>query len=503
MRKKLLFAFALLGAFFIGCSDSDPADNPLSGSTETPTDTSATSAAVDTARWTVVIYGNGNGNMDSIVEDVYEQMQPMMESKDVRVYFHYKYGTDSTVVGMDDDDIIKEPFTGRYAEPGQLVSFEMTKDLDLKTIKKNARMAGDSLMLHDPGMLASVLDYAADSLPAKNYVLVFWGHGQGFDFDVDYPGNLRSKPAAIAKSQNMVNAQQTSAAIMYDEWTLDLETGMQDGLSIYQIKQEIESSKIKHFKGLYIHNCLMGNFETLSEIYPVAEYMIASEHQLASDGTLILNMVKELYKNNSFQAAVKASFEDSKAHWMKEYKLKGANGDLSFMKSSEISSFFPIFKKLAKRIKTLYKDPVQKTNIDYALRTSYFTDDFSGLVFFNDALYFAKDVAAATKDSSLDAIAKELEEAFDRLVIKKIDAHYNEEYNIPSFSLSVLLTPQFFYNMESALGYTNKETYEMTTFHKETGWGDMLSVITGVDSLFVFKNENNPDAENDPDAEEE
>ena len=175
MRKKLLFALALVCALFAGCADYDDSfDNPLNGSAEKET-------VIDTARFTVIIYGNAGGDMDSIIEGVYEQMPSLMKSKDVRVFFTYKYGADSSVVGIDEDgNFLKTPFNGKYAEPGQLVAFEMTKDLDLDAIKNNARMAGDSIMMHDPGRLTSVLDYVADSLPAKDYVLVFLGSWSGF-----------------------------------------------------------------------------------------------------------------------------------------------------------------------------------------------------------------------------------------------------------------------------------------------------------------------------------
>ena len=493
MKNKLLLALALLCAYFVGCGDYDESvDNPLYGSAEKE-------AVIDMARYTVIIYGISGGDMDSIIEGAYEQMKPLMKNKDVRVYVTYKYGTDSSAVGYDEDENpIKIPFTGKYAEPGQLVAFELTKDLDLNSIKNNARMAGESLMMSDPGMISSVLDHVADSLPAKDYVFVFWGHGEGFDFDVDFPKEWRAAPAAVAKLQNVSNIPQASAAILYDEWTLDLETAFQEGLNMYEFMQEVENSKIKHFKGLYFHNCHMGNFEALSEVYTVADYMIASEHKLASDGTLISNLVKELYKKDNFQDAVEASLDDSEKYWKKTYKEEEKNGDLSLLKSSEISSFFPIFKNIAKRLKTLYKVPEQKEIIDYAVVHSYFVGGeewyYSG-EFNSDAFFFVSFVAQQTGDDSLIAYAKELKQAFDRLVIKKIEAHYNEEYGINSFSQSILLTPNAFYNGETMWDYTRKDAYENTTFHKKTGWGDFLKVLTGIDEFFDDGDENNSEDE--------
>ena len=92
MRKKLLFALALVCAYFVGCADyDDSSDNHSVGPNEKE-------AVIDTARYTVIIYGNAGGDMDSIIEGVYEQMPSLMKSKDVRVFFTYKYGADSSVL---------------------------------------------------------------------------------------------------------------------------------------------------------------------------------------------------------------------------------------------------------------------------------------------------------------------------------------------------------------------------------------------------------------------
>lgn len=483
MKKKLLAAIALFCAYLVGCSDNDSSSNSTMASAET---------AIDTASYTVIIYGTSGGDKDSMVEDVYKQMQPMMESHDVRVLFFYKYGKDSSIVEIDEEDnLVMVPFTGKYAEPGQLVSFELTKDTDLKTIKENARMAGDSVMLHNPGVLSSVLDYVADSLPAKNYVFVLWGHGAGFDYNFDYPRELRLK-SSLAKSQGMLGASQTLAAVAYDEWTLDFETFLKDGLNLYDLKREIENSSIKHFKGIYFHNCFMGNFETLSEIYSYADYIIASEHVLESGGTLISNFVKELYnKKNNFQQAIEASFDESKEQWMKENEVEKNNGDISLLKASEVSSFFPIFEKIAKRLNVLYKDSDQKEKIDYATTSSYYVGDFEEGIYFIDALNYIKNLASVTKDSSLTAYATELKDAFEKLILKKMECHYNKEQDIGSFSLSVDLSFHDVYNNKSVWGYTNKEAYEYTTFHKKTEWGNWLDANTA----FEYRNQKNGEEE--------
>ena len=457
MGKKLLLALTLICAYFVGCSDGD------SSSASSPETSIEAEASLDTARYTVVIYGTAEGQMDSVMEDAYKKVQPLLKNGDVRILVSYKYG-----VEYDKDD--PKHFTGKFAKPGQLVTFELTKDLDLETIKETAKMAGDSVLMSDKGLLSSVLDYAADSLPAQNYILLFYGHGGGFDYDNDYPKDKRVK-LALEKSRDMVSA------ILYDEATTDYENGIQDGLSMYEIKREVENSAIKHLKAIFFHDCLMGNMEFLSEIYTLTDFIIASEHELAADEMLIVDFIKELTEEkNGFQKAVETFLDNTRPHWKIEYKEEGSrNGDLKLLKASEIESFFPIFKKIAKRLTTLSKDTAKVPYIQYATANTYVVDP--DLLFY-DALDFANKLAVVTEDSVFVASAKELENAFDKLILKKIETHYSEEQKLDSYSLSVSMLFSDLYNDEGVWEYTNKEAYEYTKFHKETGWGNWLNVNT-------------------------
>ena len=157
----------------------------------------------------------------------------------------------------------------------------------------------------------------------------------------------------------------------------------------------------------------MGNVESLSEVYSLADYLIASEHLLASDGMLIVDFVKELYKGDDFESSMKSYLDNTKDHWKIEYEEAGQNGDLKVMKSSEFEDLFPIFKKIADRLKALYKDADQRNNMIDALNSTYKIDDAQR--FFVDALDYVQKLAAKTKDDSLTAAAKELQKAFEKL----------------------------------------------------------------------------------------
>ena len=445
MKKKLLAAIALFCAYLVGCSDNDSSSNSAGGE--------------DLARYTVVVFGTAEGYSDSTIENVYEGVQSLMDEKDVRILFCYKYGKE---VSYEDDletgEKVEHSFVGKYAKPGQFVAFELTKNLDLNKIVENPVIVADSSQsLYEPGFLAKILNYASDSLPAQDYVLVFHGHGTGFYFDQDYPKDKR-KNVALAKTQIV-----TTAGLLPDEWN-------GNEMNMYEVRREIEKSSIKHFKAIYFHNCYMGNMEILSEIYSYADYIVASEHRLASNGTLIVDFVKELYKGGDFEESMKSYLDNTRDHWKLEYETVGKNGDLNVIKTSEFETLFPIFQKIAKRMKDLYKDSKQKIYLSSTMLVAYSIDGDC----LYDALDYVQKAAKITKDSILVAEADSLKNAFDKLFVKKIEVHYNEEQNIDSFSLSVAVADKNTLEGETDWGYKNKDAYEYTQFHKKTGWGEWL-----------------------------
>ena len=74
------------------------------------------------ARYTVLVYGNAGGTMDAIIEyGFWEKIQPLLKDhNNVRVVCFYKYGKKPT------DE--KNSYPGKYADPGDIVWFELTHD---------------------------------------------------------------------------------------------------------------------------------------------------------------------------------------------------------------------------------------------------------------------------------------------------------------------------------------------------------------------------------------
>ena len=97
------------------------------------------------AKHTVFVYGNAGGTMDTYIEyGFWERAKEFLtDHNNVRVICFYKYGKDQSEYG--------KPFSGKYAEPGDIVWFELNDQTDLNKIKE------DGFQAHGLGDLAKLL----------------------------------------------------------------------------------------------------------------------------------------------------------------------------------------------------------------------------------------------------------------------------------------------------------------------------------------------------------
>ena len=446
MLKKCHFVFfsAMLLSAFVACSDD--------GSSSSDGDSKGV------ARYTAIIYGQNGGDMDHSIEGTMHDLKQVLGDKeDVRILLVYKYG-------LDDKD-----FNGTLAYPGQLLFLEITKDTDLSKLKDKSDVVKASVRLYDPEFITSAIDYAHDSLPAQEYLFFLEAHGEGFAFDDDYP---KSKRPALEK--------QTVRAVMQDEWNTWFLS--YESMTMPEFAEGIKNSKVPHFKAILFHNCLMGNMESMEEVYPYADYVMAAEHSLLSTrGELMTEVVESLVedKEGEFEDVVKTRLEEREVviSWKAGYAEDAANGDFQLFRADMVPELEPIFKKLANRLIKLYGDEKMRKAIDKAADRTYKIRKDG---FLYDAGDYANKLAEETGDDTLKKIAKELNEKMDALTISRfLESHYAKDASLDRFTLSVVLVDKEEYNDEMfAMHATNRDSYELTAFHKNTGWGDWLNTNT-------------------------
>ena len=416
------------------------------------------------ARYTVFVYGNAGGQMDKAIElGFWDQIQPLLKDRgNVRVVCLYKYGKDTS---------------SKYADAGDVVWFELTDDFDLNTLREKGlqiRGYGDeaqSLKLYDPSMLRAFIEVSSLSCPAQEYIFAIWGHGTGFDPMYDVPG--RNEEAAATRG------------VIADEWN------NMEQLDMYQLSAALrESGLAGRLNTLFLHNCLMGNMETLTELRDLTDYICCSAHVLSSNGALLVEYIKGLMQDGNTEDAVARMLENAQPDWGNSYNVKRAedkgpmNGDFKLLRASAFNDILDASKRLASRLVELY--PLQTeainraTNRVYRFRRQFDDPNMNYVTPFFDLLDYAHKLAEETGDTEMVAISQAMDQAFSNAVIHRADISWNEQH-LDQYSLSVCLYHQLFYHFDfvgAGLPFASNigEGYEKSSFHQLTGWGYFLRI---------------------------
>ena len=402
---------------------------------------------VDTARLTIIFYGTTGKDADSVAEKAWETMQPYLNQKDVRVAVCYKYAKPKV-------------FAGKYGKPGEVVFFELTDTTDLTKISENHAKEWHDLALYEETTLSSVIDIVAENLPARDYAFLLYGHGGGFDKNVDYEKEWRKADSLKAG---------TNRAVLYDEWIVT--PAGKEAMDMYEFKRGIALSKVPHFKGIFFHNCLMGGVETLFDIASSCDYIVCSGHLLSMNQAPVRQFIKAVTEQPDMEKACLQMLDGLRPEWDDGYEPSQFNGDLKLINSAQLVECVMVpSMKLSERLIELY--PTMQAQIDTAMVHTY---QYMSAYNFYDLGDYANKVAEHTKDPQLISIAQELNEALDKVILGRCDLHFSPFGDLPKFSLSVVLCSQEDYQKKTAWDYTFKDAYEYTDWHIITGWGEWLN----------------------------
>ena len=419
------------------------------------------------AKITMFVYGNAGGQMDAIIEyGFWERIQKYLtDHNNLRVVCFYKYGKDE----VDEDG--NHSFSGQYADPGDIVWFELTDKTDLNKIKEEGMQAigmgeeAKKLKLCNPNTLRMFLEFSSLVCPADDYVFGVWGHGAGFDPMKDVPGKYQ-----IANTRG----------VMYDEWVND------EWMDMYEMGDAIKAAGFDRFMTLMFHNCFMGNIETLTQARGFADYIIASSHVLSSDGLLMTEFVRGLIETGDAEKAGDLMFERSTPDWQEGYLDEESgnypNGDYKMIRTDKFDAIINAAKDLAERTIALY--PTQQEAIDRATKQVYRYEAYRypwEYPLFDIAEY-AQLLAKETGDAKMKTISTAMDKAFKEAFVHYRDVNYSKDH-LDHYTLSVCLMNQKFYTIDyvglapelGALCNYNVG-YEQCDFHKLTGWGNWLNM---------------------------
>ncbi len=419
------------------------------------------------AKYTVFVYGNAGGEMDNVIEfGFWERVKQYLTDHDnVRVVCLYKYGKDEVKGDV-------HSFTGKYAEPGDIVWFELTDKTDLNKIREDGMQAigmgeeAKKLKICDPNTLRMFLEFSSLACPADDYVFAIWGHGSGFDPMSDVPGKYQ-----VLQSRG----------VMTDEWVND------EWMDMYEIYDALQAAGIERLNTLLFHNCFMGNIESLTQARTFADYILASGHMLSSDGILLTEFVRGLVETGNAESAGGLMFERSTPSWQNGYMEDAdpgefPNGDYKMIRTDKFDDIISAVKDLSDRIIALY--PTQKEAIDRASGKVYRYHKYSypHVYPFFDIADYAHKLAQETGDLQLASISNAIDDAFEEAFVHYRDVN-NSNQHLNHYTLSVCLLDKDFYNFDYKTANPGKnilsnfnEGYEKCDFHKLTGWGNWLKI---------------------------
>ena len=419
------------------------------------------------AKYTVFVYGNAGGEMDNVIEfGFWERVKQYLTDHDnVRVVCLYKYGKDEVKGDV-------HSFTGKYAEPGDIVWFELTDKTDLNKIREDGMQAigmgeeAKKLKICDPNTLRMFLEFSSLACPADDYVFAIWGHGSGFDPMSDVPGKYQ-----VLQSRG----------VMTDEWVND------EWMDMYEIYDALQAAGIERLNTLLFHNCFMGNIESLTQARTFADYILASGHMLSSDGILLTEFVRGLVETGNAESAGGLMFERSTPSWQNGYMEDAEpgefpNGDYKMIRTDKFDDIISAVKDLSDRIIALY--PTQKDAIDRASGKVYRYHKYSypHVYPFFDIADYAHKLAQETGDLQLASISNAIDDAFEEAFVHYRDVN-NSNQHLNHYTLSVCLLDKDFYNFDYKTANPGKnilsnfnEGYEKCDFHKLTGWGNWLKI---------------------------
>lgn len=416
------------------------------------------------AKYTVFVYGNAGGSMDIAIEEgFWEQTKEFLKDhKNVRVVTMYKYGKDLPDQGA--------PFSGKYAEPGDIVWFELTDTTDLNKIKEQGMqgigMGKDAIELKicTPRTLKMFMEYSSLVCPAEQYVFGVWGHGSGLKPTHDYP-------------EKYSLARNATRGVMADEWNADEE------LDMYELHDAIKAAGFNRLNTIFFHNCMMGNLETVTEVKDCADYICCSEHVLTSGGEVMTEFVRGLIDKGNAEDAVAQMFDNLTPEWQNGYnggEDNYANGDYKMFATAKFDAVLDAIKKLSERLVALY--PTQKEAIDRATKQVYRVDELDIDQYLNpffDMADYAHLLAKETGDDEMKTISDELDNAFKEAFIHYRDVNWCGQH-LDHYTLSVCLVYKgyYTYDFKTSLSFPHNfnEGYEQCSFHKYTGWGNWLGM---------------------------
>jgi len=212
-------------------------------------------AAARNAQWTVMVYLNGDNNLEGYGIDDFNEMEMVGSSPDVNiiVQFDRAFGYDYS---NGDWKTCRRYYVTKDEEPDSITS-DLIEDIG-------------EVDMGDPNTLSAFGNWVKSNYPAFHYLLVIWNHGEGW--------RKIGEPIEPIKS------------VSYDE-----SSGNDISVANGELAQALSS--IGNIDILGFDACLMQMWEVMVNVSPYAAFMVGSEETESADGWNYTGFLRDLVMN--------------------------------------------------------------------------------------------------------------------------------------------------------------------------------------------------------------
>lgn len=388
------------------------------------------------AKYTVMFYGCGGGNLDANFIENFKQAHFYGATDKVGMTYFFKLSKHL----QDSIDVGNMKGTFRYILP------EKMDTLGLNVFDLPVENVGDTLVeLWRPETLAEFIKWSKSVRPAENYILVLWNHGHGWlpQTDTIYTRAIIRDDAQDKKS-----------------------------LSLDATEKGVAMSGT-HLAALYDDACLMAMMENLCGYATIADMFVGAPELTPNLGGNYYEFLKALNtadgRKSSLFSALSNYCDAIPEYWRREnpkynYIDEEYIGDIEVIDLGRIEDLAKVFTETAK---CLVKDyPTDSAAINKATRSSLSFYDGDPFIDFGD---FVKNLKLETRKPEFSVLADRFNEIYRSISHIAISKH--PKFVDRDVTLSVYSVTSEQYEENGC-----EEAYPHTEFDKLTHWSDWLKV---------------------------
>ena len=425
----MLAAILISGAsVFISCS-SDSDDNPVINPDE---------PQQQLADYTIIFYGHGGGNLDFwLLQNIEQFYQSDPKSrKNVSICAQYKFSTLKNMQEtyedykneIDSNDPVHvaelEGIQSLYPYAEKTCRFAVGQEAtpaDVMTAIAGNFIGSDNADISRADSLTNFINWAAQTCPARKYILILSDHGDGY-----LPHE--ELPAADATA-----TRQTRVVIKDDGHN-------KKAFTAKTLSQALSQTSVR-LSAVYCDACLMNSVEYHFELAPVTDYLVLSTFLVPSAGGNYTELVEALSANpDNLEQALKRFAKFSVSAWNNDPDNNYC--DMSIYRTAGIDAFGAALKTFTDCLIDAYQnggDEV-RAKIDMVTANAYRVDNEQpefDLMNYLFSLYFALPDVFGNASITLAKV-------YSDYIVQQQNSKWLEE-NGHTVSLSVLLGCQGHY----------------------------------------------------------